>query len=513
MNKVRININTLFRYTCSVTILVTIVLLMLPVAKTVNGAKPFPISNLVYILIVLVAILLMISSLHLNIHLKYVVEKNSRAIMLLSLIAMFAFQEYACYGSFFYTGWDAGTIYETVRYELTSEYDKIWSDYYSQFPNNILLTWIFTAFFKLTKAILGSTHIFLLVTLLNILDVLSLYLLYQIVYEYSKNYSLALCAFLMCALLIGISPWFIIPYSDTVGLIAPLLLLRILQLIKKNGGGTGRSSILLILLGSISTFGYLIKPQIFITSIAIFVYWIADYFKLKKTIRLNKIISKLGIALMGVAIAISINNLAIVPSLQIQLNNNRKIGAPHMLMMGLNNESDGGFSFEDYDFSLSFPDIRSRNKNDMIRAKQRLSQYGFKNIFIHLARKQLVNYGDGTFGWMGEGGFIKEEPAWANNRSSRFLRSSIRYDGNKYWLFLSAKQILWLMTLVGIIGIVLTKKEFDTVNIVVISILGLTAFELLFEARARYLFIYAPFYVLLSCQGYYNILQKIGNRR
>ena len=43
------------------------------------------------------------------------------------------------------------------------------------------------------------------------------------------------------------------------------------------------------------------------------------------------------------------------------------------------------------------------------------------------------------------------------------------------------------------------NKYFCTI---MLSILGLTIFELLFEARARYLFTYAPLYIILAVQGF-----------
>ena len=43
------------------------------------------------------------------------------------------------------------------------------------------------------------------------------------------------------------------------------------------------------------------------------------------------------------------------------------------------------------------------------------------------------------------------------------------------------------------------NKYFCTI---MLSILGLTIFELLFEARARYLFTYAPLYIILAVLGF-----------
>lgn len=39
-----------------------------------------------------------------------------------------------------------------------------------------------------------------------------------------------------------------------------------------------------------------------------------------------------------------------------------------------------------------------------------------------------------------------------------------------------------------------------------LSIIGLTIFELLFEARARYLFTYAPVYIILGTLGLWKLL-------
>jgi len=60
------------------------------------------------------------------------------------------------------------------------------------------------------------------------------------------------------------------------------------------------------------------------------------------------------------------------------------------------------------------------------------------------------------------------------------------------------------------LGMILIKKEYidSKIAILMLSILGLTAFELLFEARARYLYIYAPVYISLSMLGLKNTVHK-----
>lgn len=52
------------------------------------------------------------------------------------------------------------------------------------------------------------------------------------------------------------------------------------------------------------------------------------------------------------------------------------------------------------------------------------------------------------------------------------------------------------------------NKYFCTI---MLSILGLTIFELLFEARARYLYIYAPLYIILAVYGFRQCIILRGN--
>ena len=59
--------------------------------------------------------------------------------------------------------------------------------------------------------------------------------------------------------------------------------------------------------------------------------------------------------------------------------------------------------------------------------------------------------------------------------------------------------MIWLAVLaVGIFSIFRKEKE---VAVIMLSVIGLTVFELLFEARARYLYTYTPFYILLAAIG------------
>ena len=66
---------------------------------------------------------------------------------------------------------------------------------------------------------------------------------------------------------------------------------------------------------------------------------------------------------------------------------------------------------------------------------------------------------------------------------------------------------IWLAVLfLGTGGIFYKNKK--ELTIVMLAIIGLTIFELIFEARARYLYTYVPLYIILAAAGVQKIVEK-----
>ena len=52
-------------------------------------------------------------------------------------------------------------------------------------------------------------------------------------------------------------------------------------------------------------------------------------------------------------------------------------------------------------------------------------------------------------------------------------------------------------------------KEFDyNTTVAYLALIGLTIFTLLFEARARYLYLYSPYYIILAVIGIEAVYKK-----
>ena len=101
---------------------------------------------------------------------------------------------------------------------------------------------------------------------------------------------------------------------------------------------------------------------------------------------------------------------------------------------------------------------------------------------------------------------------------SPFLKSIYYYDGDRYTYFCSYSQMVWILLLSGCFLAFLFRKEDQGRKgfIIMLSLVGLTLFELIFEARARYLYCYVPLYLLLGSWGleqcYQSMRRNIGRR-
>ena len=445
-----------------------------------------------------------------------VLKKYGRVLLYVTLALLLIWNLFVCYGGYFYSGWDAGMIHDTVFREFYHEYDQLNNEYFSWFPNNKLIVWIFTGVLKLADMLGVQALDYALVAFQVIIGVLSMWLVYAITFDMAHNYRLAWMTYLTAYFFVGLSPWYIVAYSDATSMIIPLLIIRVYQLIRKRKRIILRI-LLWILLGFIAMSGYYIKPQTVIAFIAVV---LVEIFFVLHSISLYKVkifTIRFVSGLAGMIICSIIYSSMIVPTLHFQINPNTTIGAQHYLMMGLNNPRDGVFHEEDYVFTRSFATNEERNAADMEEVKRRLQEYGAKKLFLHICRKQIVNYNDGTFAWGVEGHSFNGDPEWAQNRASKVIRSYIKPDGANYNKFISVKQIMWITILFFLLFTVFYRKKDISdgaeklLVLMVLSLLGLTIFELLFEARARYLFCYAPVYVMLAVFGMRNAF-RCGNK-
>jgi len=259
--------------------------------------------------------------------------------------------------------------------------------------------------------------------------------------------------------------------------------------------------------------GYKIKPQTFIVFIAVILvetFCVAGKRELKKSF-LNDLIAIFG-AFMGLCI-IKVG----ISAMNFPVDKNMSFGIAHYFMMGMNPADMGNFSDKDVEFSASFSTCAERNAADLYVAINRIKNMHVLGLVQQFARKILSNYYNGTFSWAAEGGFFLEVFPPKATPICEFLRG-LYYTGQygdigKYYILWSNfEQMIWL-TIIFLNVFAWHATKNNRVCVIMLSILGLTLFELIFEARARYLFTYIPLYIILSLYGFQYIRSRLNTFR
>jgi hypothetical protein len=451
-----------------------------------------------------------------------VLNDNDALLKWLSLF-LCLLQIYVCYNIYFESGWDVGAILRNARKIVSHDNNGLSNTYFSHYPNNFLLLSFISFLLSINEkfGILDTeTGIMTIITVQCILSSIIGYLLFKVIYYFTKRRALSWFGWIIYLILVGSSSWLTIPYSDSLGIIFPIGILYLLTHIYQ-GKKMIRNGILSVVL--LST-GYLLKPQILIVGIAVLIVVSIKIFGATPIRDKLKIVGEIviltGIILVFIKLC-SLGFLYWAGSVGYQIDQNIAMGPSHYFMMGLNPDTDGVYSSDDCGFSFSITDKKLRTSENVRVAVERIKEYGPLGVVKHCIKKTLVNYGDGTFFFGGEGTFYKIVYPEKNSYISQKLRDFFWRSGNGYMINATIKQFVWLFVLVISIGNAryLFKKDeisSDLLYIVLLSIIGSGLFQLLFEARSRYLYIYAPYFIILAMtglEGAYHTINKFYNRR
>lgn len=169
----------------------------------------------------------------------------------------------------------------------------------------------------------------------------------------------------------------------------------------------------------------------------------------------------------------------------------------------------GGYYVKDVDFSESIPDKKDHDSENIKVIKERINASRPYNLFIFFVGKNIKNYGDGTFGWGSEGNFYLDfvQP---ENKFEEKIRSFYYNNGNNYCNYTFIVHTMWIATLILITcNLIKTKFSSNFLEIkgfLCLSLIGLSIYLILFECRARYLFVLVPYFVMLAVFGLNNLV-------
>lgn len=446
-------------------------------------------------------------------------------IMPASLILL-AVQLFIAHRIYFETGWDAGENVMTDAWALAAGQglSDTAAGYYSMYPNNVLILFLEKTIFRICRlAGLDSLQhaLFVPVVIQCVISSFTGWLVYGILRslhgEREEAKPAAVFGWFLFVLLTGLSPWLVVVYTDSLSLFIPVLMFWLYLQAKKRGG---RSGILCrILIFFLAYWGYHLKATTAIAAIALLLAAILDVLHelagstgkaLKKTVwglGTNCILFLLVFAVSGILYG------RMTAGLGFALDPEKEFTFRHYLMMGWNRESTGTFNFEDVDRSMFINDYEYRNDEDLTEAKRRIRQMLPWDVIPFQAAKTLVNFHDGTFSYGVEGNFYMVTFD-SDSSLTRRLRNVFWDTGTGYAYLAVTEQGIWITVLAlclanGILQVKRRRKNGTASGLLApIMIVGIFMFTELFEARARYLYIYAPVFIISASMGFGMLSEK-----
>ena len=400
---------------------------------------------------------------------------------------------------YFETGWDSQGIVAAA--EQFARREKVTAYPFSRFPNNLIMTILYSRVFRIAFSLGRSRDqgYQMILVIQCVLFFVTGQLTFSAARKIVGKDSLALTAFFAYLVLIGLSPWVSILYSDPLGIFFPIAVLWLYLMTSE----CRKPAILWLLVGFLSFVGYRIKPTAMIVFIAICIV------ELLNTAR-HREVKRLVFALAGLFVGMAVCS-AVVSLSGYSIDKERSFGPAHFFMMGLNEEHGGTWAGDDQVFSMTFPTAKERTQGDLERAKARLKEMGARRLWKHIVRKMRIDYNDGTFSWGGEGNFYRLIREETDPVLSPWIRSFYYHEGDNYALFANTEHAVWLGVLLLSIFSAFAKADAGR-SATGLSLLGMHLYLLLFEARARYLFVYGPFYILLAALGLRVILEKLKKK-
>lgn len=437
-------------------------------------------------------------------------EKYSKHVRILCIFSalLFILQLIISWNIYFKTGWDANMVMTAAEQVASGKTENLNNVYFSRYPNNVMLVWVFSKLLQLGAVIPGVVQENLWMVVIGfqcLLLTISGMFLFGSIHRLTDSTWYSWFGWGIFVLLQGTSAWMVIPYSDSMGVIFPIAGFY-LYLRCREGR---RAKLLWFVIGILAYFAYKIKPQAFLIFLAIFLW---SFFEL---LCRWKEYWKTGIKTMFcvvAALAVSVGGFKVmIAQTGFQLDQEQTVGMAHFIMMGLNEQTKGKYAEEDVQFSISFDHTSIRNEEDLNEALSRVKDMGLAGLLQHEARKALVNFADGSFAWGDEGNFYNVIYEEKNDNLSPLLRSMYYQDGKLYRLQYWVRQVCWLTVMLLILGNSLRKNQKAEMTVLMVGLIGLILFVQIFEARARYLYTMVPLFIICAAVGMQSYVKAIAN--
>lgn len=379
--------------------------------------------------------------------------------------------------------WDFGVIFYNA-YNISNSVFDLPEYYYKFYPNNLGALLLFTAIFKIVSIFTVKEGVYLLVgCIFNIIMIDGAVVIMYVLIKNVFNLRMATLFGVLCILIVPMFTYSPIFYTDTITMIFSAAMLLLLY--NFNNSRSNMRIFYLVAIGVVGAMGIVLKTNIVIPLVAVFIYVICT----------NKIVK--GI----------VNNLIILAAFLLIFSGYKAVanyvmpidyseaGLPmtHWVMMGLKNS--GAYNEEDVNFSASFESKKEAQKANIQEIKNRLREYGAKGYLEFLTRKIKFTWNDGTYYSVNK---LSREPLENN-----IIEEHVVGEKNHPFIYFSQMSHLALITLIFISSLAAFKKKnsYRFMQCTQIAIFGVFLFLIIWETRSRYLVCILPLMMFSAIGG------------
>lgn len=333
-------------------------------------------------------------------------------------------------------------------------------------------------------------------------------------------------AFGLYLILGGISPWKIAAYTDTYSMAFPVMCIYFYLCYRDAGHLWSKYACLLLSIAAGMTGGF-IKPSVYLVVISLLAWESISFLTAcrEQTQKNLPMVSKqlkffLPAVLMTLAFVWGTNVYRdhLIDKIGLDFNEELAAGWQQYFLMGLNEETTGAYNSDDALFGEFQTSRSDRIQEELRRAAGRFRERGFWGSIWFYLRKMVMTFNDGTFGWNMEIYIYDRYPdhmasntALTQRLRSIFWSNEMNYDVGGYRTLC---QLVWIFSLLGIPGICLCRDSArDRYGILLVCFLGIFFYQMLFEARARYLFCFLPLILPITVCGIQQYVEMLTHLR
>lgn len=365
-------------------------------------------------------------------------------------------------------------------YRHMQDWQKI---YLMNNPNNLGIVYVASLFVRLGR-MLGVNGLTIMRLFGMMLTVVAAVIVGIFLDRTGASPVVSVMGFLLTAFLVCMHPGATVPYTDVYSVVFPILAAWMFNRIRSHKiFGFGEFFGIMVVVA----IGILIKPTNIFMAVSICMLELAGW--ICKRISWEEM-SKCMLAVLLAMVVYLCFKSAILDQFDYHYNERYEKTWTHYAMMGLNVESNGKYNVADDDYTNSYVTKETKEAANIAMIGKRLKELGPVGYMKLVASKTRESYGDGFYGavfWRGH-----SDMKWKNVRTA-----------------------LWIaVMLLSLLALFMGNPYYRGAGEVMLELCCLMYFIYLtvFEAGARYLYHYAPVYILLGMIGVQKLINWITKR-